>query len=140
MRIILHIDLDYFFAQVEENLNPSLKNKIVVVCVFTERTKDSGVVSTSNYKAREYGIKSGMPIYQAKKILKDKDAVFLPVNHSLYEEISHQIMELLRNLADNFEQVSIDGAYLEITKRVEGKFEEAQKLAKSIKEKLASSV
>ncbi|MCW4032598.1 MAG: DNA polymerase IV [Candidatus Bathyarchaeota archaeon] len=134
MRIILHIDLDYFFAQVEENLNPSLKNKIVVVCVFSGRTKDSGVVSTSNYEAREYGIESGMPIYLAKKILKDKRAVFLPVNHSLYEEISHHIMELLRNFADNFEQVSIDEAYLEITKRVEGKFEEALKLAKLIKE------
>jgi DNA polymerase IV (DinB-like DNA polymerase) len=105
-----------------------------VVCVFSGRTSDSGVVSTSNYKARKYGIKSGMPIYLARKILKDKEAEFLPVNHDLYEEISHQIMELLRNFADNFEKVSIDEAYLDVTKRVGGKFEEAQKLAKLIKE------
>ena len=59
-RIIMHVDFDYFFAQCEEILKPELKDKPIVVCVFSGRTKDSGVVSTANYIARKFGVKSGM--------------------------------------------------------------------------------
>ncbi len=136
MRVILHIDLDYFFAQIEERLNPELKNKPLVVCVYSGRTDDSGAVSTSNYLAREYGVKSGIPIYLAKKILKNKDAVFVPVNHKLYDEVSQRIMNLLRTYSDRFEQVSIDEAFLDVTLRVNGNFERAHSLAQSIKKDL----
>ena len=61
-RLIFHLDLDYFYAQCEEVRNPELRNRPFVVCVYSGRNLDSGVVSTSNYKAREFGVKSGMPI------------------------------------------------------------------------------
>jgi len=66
-RVIMLVDLDYFFAQCEEVRNPSLRNKPVVVCVYSGRSGESGVVSTANYEARKYGVKSGIPITVAKK-------------------------------------------------------------------------
>jgi nucleotidyltransferase/DNA polymerase involved in DNA repair len=107
-RIVMLIDLDYFYAQCEERRNPSLKSKPVVVCVYSGHTEDSGAVSTANYVARKYGVKSGIPISLAKQKLKDIDAVFLPVDKEFYREISDKIMEILRSHADRFEQVGID--------------------------------
>lgn len=134
------LDLDYFFAQCEELRNPALKTKPVVVCVYSGRTEESGAVSTSNYLAREYGVKSGMPIFIAKKKLQDIDAVFLPVDYDYYEEMSQRIMSLAKTFADRFEQVGIDEAYLDVTERVQGDFDEAsafaQELKREIKEKL----
>lgn len=135
-RVICHVDLDYFFAQCEERENPSLKNKAVVVCVFSGRTEDSGAVSTANYVARKYGVKSGMPIVLAKKILKNKDAVFLPANFELYERVSRNIMEILRKYADSFEQTGIDEAFIDVSQRVNGNFETASELAKTIKKEI----
>ncbi len=145
-RVVLHVDLDYFYAQCEEREDPSIRGKPVVVCVYSGRTADSGAVSTANYVARRFGVQSGIPIVLAKRMLKGEDAVFLPVNRKLYEEVSNSIMNLLRGHADSFEQVSIDEAFLDVTKRVNGDFEEAGKLAQRVKaeimakEKLTCSV
>lgn len=127
------VDLDYFFAQSEERRNPSIKDKPVVVCVYSGRTEDSGAVSTANYVARKYGVKSGIPISLAKQKLKDVDAVFLPVDKKFYNEISDNIMEILRSHADVFEQVGIDEAYLDVTKRTQGDYEQAENLAEIIR-------
>jgi DNA polymerase IV (DinB-like DNA polymerase) len=132
-RIIMLVDLDYFYAQCEEKRNPSLQGKPVVVCVYSGRTEDSGAVSTANYIARRYGVKSGIPISLAKKKLQDTDAVFLPVDHMFYKEISERIMEILRGYADQFEQVGIDEAYLDVTQRAKGSFQEAKEQATTIK-------
>ena len=132
-RVIMHVDLDYFYAQVEERENPSYKGKPVVVCVYSARGGDSGAVSTANYVARELGVKSGIPIVLAKRILKDKEAVFLPVNHPLYGRVSEEIMNLLRSHADGFEQGGVDEAYVEVTQRTGGDFEKARILAQEIK-------
>ena len=126
-------DFDYFFAQCEELRNPSLKGKPVVVGVYSGRTEDSGAVSTANYVARKFGVKSGLPLYLAKKRLKDTEAVFLPVDNEFYEQISEKIMQILRNYADSFEQTSIDEAYLGITQKVHGSFESAGDLAQKMK-------
>lgn len=134
----MHIDFDYFFAQVEERENPQIKHKPVVVCVYSGRSGDSGAVSTANYIARKYGVKSGMPIAFAKKRLKDVDAVFLPVNHNLYDAVSERIMNIIRKYADKFEQVGVDEAFLEVTQRVNGNFEKASKLAFEIKTEIFS--
>ena len=128
------VDLDYFYAQCEERRNPSIKGKPVVVCVYSGRTEDSGAVSTANYVARKYGVKSGIPISLAKKKLKDVDSVFLPVDKELYKEISDSIMEILRIYADRFEQVSIDEAYLDVTHRTKTNYHEAKQLASTIKD------
>ena len=132
-RIVMLIDLDYFYAQCEERRNPSLKSKPVVVCVYSGRTEDSGAVSTANYVARKYGVKSGIPISLAKQKLKDIDAVFLPVDKEFYREVSDKIMEILRSHADRFEQVGIDEAYLNVTQRTKGNYQEAKELAATIK-------
>jgi len=135
-RVIMLVDLDYFFAQCEERKNPSLKDKPVVICVYSGRSEESGAVSTANYIARRYGVKSGIPISLAKKKLKNEDAVFLPVNHEFYEEVSEKIMRILRGHADRFEQVGVDEAYLDVTQRVRGDFEDAVELAQKIKEQV----
>jgi len=135
-RVIMLVDLDYFFAQCEERRNPSLKDKPVVVCVYSGRSEDSGAVSTSNYIARKYGVTSGIPIFLAKKKLKNEDAVFLPVDHEFYEEVSGNIVRILRSHADFFEQVGIDEAYLDVSQKARGNFEEAKKLAQKIKEEV----
>jgi len=131
-RIVMLVDLDYFYAQCEEMRNPSIKDKPVVVCVYSGRTKDSGAVSTANYVARKYGVKSGIPISLAKKKLKGVDAVFLPVDHKFYKEISDKVMEILRSHANRFEQVGIDEAYLDVTQK-KANYQKAIELAVIIK-------
>jgi len=144
--IVAHVDLDYFYAQCEERENPSYKGKPVVVCVYSARGGDSGTVSTANYVARNFGVKSGIPIVAAKRLLKGVDAAYLPVNRELYNKISNEIMAILRSYADQFEQRSIDEASLDITERVGRDYGRAEKMAQNIKckvledEKLTCSV
>lgn len=136
-RIVLHLDLDYFFAQVEENERSELKGKPLVVCVYSGRTKESGVVSTSNYEARKYLVKSGMPIMEAIAKLKNVDAVFLPVRHERYAEISQGVMEILSRYGERFEYASIDEGILEITEASGGNYENAEKIAEKIKREIS---
>src|SRR5437016_13934593 len=103
-RVIGHLDLDYFYAQVEEVQNSSLRGRPIVVCVFSGRTEESGVVSTANYVARNLGIKSGMPISLAKKKLAGKDGSFIRMRHEKYEAISDRIMQIAREGVDVLEQ------------------------------------
>lgn len=114
-KLILHIDMDYFFAQIEERENKWLKDKIIVVGANPKKGRGRGVVSTCNYKAREYGIKSGMPISRAYKIAPH--AVFLPVNMSYYEKISRSIFNTIRKTLStkDIEEVALDEAYINIT-------------------------
>lgn len=132
-RVVMHVDLDYFFAQVEERLNPSIADKPVVVCVFSGRGGDSGAVSSANYIARSYGVKAGIPIYRAKKLLQNADAAFLPMRRELYEEYSNKVMEILRGYADVMEVESIDEATLDITEKTGGDYAEAEQLAARLK-------
>lgn len=97
--------------------NPSLKSSPLVVCVFSGRTENSGVVSTANYRARELGVRSGIPIAVAKSRLKDTDAKFVPIDRVKYEEYSSQVMEMVRDRVDVLEQTGIDEAFFDITKR-----------------------
>src|SRR3989338_3183035 len=94
-RIILHLDLDAFYAQCEELRKPEIAGKPVVVCVYSGRTADSGAVGTANYEARKLGIHSGMPIAFAKK-KANAETVFIPVDMPHYRRISERIMEIVR--------------------------------------------
>jgi DNA polymerase IV (DinB-like DNA polymerase) len=134
------VDFDYFFAQCEELRNPALKDKPVVVGVYSGRTEESGAVSTSNYIARKYGVKSGMPLFMAKRKLEGADAVFLPVDHVYYDQISNRIIQILRGYATSLEQVSVDEAYLDVTEQVQGSFERAKDYAEKIKAEVKSRV
>jgi DNA polymerase IV (DinB-like DNA polymerase) len=136
-RIILHMDMDYFFAQCEERERPELKGKPMVICVYSGRGGDSGAVSTSNYEARRFGIRAGIPISRAKKL--DPDAVFLPVNMELYRSISDEVMEILRGFCHTVEQESIDEAFCDISGKI-ASFDEAKKLAVQIKDSIMKKV
>src|ERR687887_582284 len=96
LRVISHIDLDYFYAQCEEVRNPDFRNRPLAVCVYSGRDKDSGVVSTSNYIARQLGVTSSMPIKVAKsKLIKcELDPIFLPVDLDFYRQFSTAAMEI----------------------------------------------
>jgi DNA polymerase IV (DinB-like DNA polymerase) len=133
-RVIGHIDLDYFYAQVEEVENPSIKEKPVIVCVFSGRTEDSGVVSTSNYKARELGVRSGMPIVVAKKKLDGHDPVVIRMEHEKYETVSERIMQLVEERVDVLEKSGIDEAFFDVSASTEGDYSAAAELAKGIKD------
>ncbi len=132
-RVVMLVDFDYFFAQCEELRDPTIKDKPVVVGVYSGRTEESGAVSTSNYVARKYGVKSGMPLFLAKRKLEGTDAVFKPVDHEYYDQVSDKIMQILRGYADAFEQVSVDEAYLDVTQKVQGDFEQARLYAQKMK-------
>ncbi len=129
-RIIFHVDMDQFFAAVEEKLKPEIRGKPVVVGADPKEGKGRGVVSTCNYEARKFGIKSAMPITKAWRLCPD--AVFLPVNIPLYLQVSSRIMNILSSYADKFESWGIDEAFLDVSSRVKN-FEEAKQLALKIR-------
>jgi DNA polymerase IV (DinB-like DNA polymerase) len=139
-RVIFLADFDYFFAQCEELRNPAIKDKPVVVGVYSGRTEESGAVSTSNYIARGYGVKSGLPLFLAKKKLEGTDAVFFKVDHEYYSQISNRIMDIFRSYASAIEQVSVDEAYLDVTEQVDGSFEKAKGYAQKIKADVKTQV
>ncbi len=127
------VDLDYFYAQCEELRNPSLKDKPVVVGMYSGRTAESGAVATSNYLARQHNVKSGLALFMAHKRLEGTDAVFLPVDYDYYQRLSDQIMAILRGFADELEQAGIDEAYLDVTQKTHGSYAEAEALVVQMK-------
>lgn len=109
-RIILHLDLDAFFAQVEEVSDPTLQGKPVFV---VGHSMSSGVVLTSNYEARRYGVKTGMALRDAKKLCPL--ACLVPADCAKYTDTSEQIFEYLTAYTPLVEIFSIDEAFLDIT-------------------------
>jgi DNA polymerase IV (DinB-like DNA polymerase) len=138
-RVIGHFDLDYFYAQVEEVEDPSLKERPVIVCVFSGRTGDSGVVSTANYKARGFGVQSGMPIVLAKKKLEGKNPAIIKMNHEKYEVVSDRIMGRLGQMVDVLEPAGIDEAFFDLTPSTEGDFGRAKETTEKIKEEILNN-
>jgi DNA polymerase IV (DinB-like DNA polymerase) len=112
-RIILHLDMDSFYASVEERERPEIRGKAIVVGADPKGGHGRGVVSTASYEARKSGIRSGMPISRAWALCPG--AVYLPPHFPLYLEVSRRIMEILGRYSGNLHQVSIDEAYLDIT-------------------------
>lgn len=131
--IILFVDFDYFFAQVEEVLNPEIRGKPVAVCVFSGRSRDSGAIATANYVARKLGIKAGMPIVKAKEIAPE--AIYLPLRKEVYREVSNRIMNIIRRYSGKIEIASIDEAYIDVTDKVKD-FNDAYQLGKRLKEEI----
>jgi DNA polymerase IV len=107
--MILHIDMDAFYAAVEQADNPDLKGRCVVVGGASSRS----VVSAASYEARQFGVKSAMPMFMALK--KCPHAVILPVRMDRYKYISGQIMQLLEGFSPVVEQLSIDEAFLDVS-------------------------
>jgi DNA polymerase IV (DinB-like DNA polymerase) len=129
--MFIHIDMDYYFAQIEEKRHPESQGKVVIVCVYSKKTGDSGVVSTVNYTGRKYGLHSGQPIFQAKK-KAPADSLYLPVDHPYYESVSKEIGEIINKYGKSVEQTSIDEWFLEVNEIPE---ETARAIKSEINEK-----
>lgn len=110
-RCIVHIDIDAFFAAVEELLNPSLKGKPVVVGGLPH---ERGVASTCNYEARRYGVHSGMPLRKAYQLCPN--GIFLRGNYHVYQAFSEKFFRILHDYTPDVEEASLDEAYLDLTR------------------------
>jgi len=135
-RIILHLDMDSFYASVEIRKRPDLAGKPVIIGADPKHGKGRGVVATCSYKAREFGVRSAMPISHAYTLCPH--AVYLPPDFPLYVHASADVMAILRIPGYPFEQVSIDEAFLDITAR--GSYPEAEKLARHLKERIRNEL
>jgi DNA polymerase IV (DinB-like DNA polymerase) len=133
-RVILHVDLDAFYASVEEREDPSIRGKAVAVCMFSARGGDSGAIAAANYAARSLGVHSGMAIAQSKKLAPD--AVYLPARRKFYKEVSEKVMKIFRGYADSFEQVSIDEAFLDVSESAGIDFNRGKEIARQIKKEV----
>jgi DNA polymerase-4 len=137
-RAIVHIDLDAFYAAVEMLENTDLRDKALII-----GGRHRGVVTTASYKARESGVRSAMPMFQALRLCPD--AVVLPPRHHRYRQASQRVMAILRRFTRQMEQVSIDEAYLDLTEEIkdwDGAVEIAGQIQAQImaEEKLPSSL
>jgi DNA polymerase-4 len=131
-RKIIHIDMDAFYASVEQKDSPSLKGKPVIV---GGREEKRGVVSSASYEARVFGVRSAMPTSQAKKLCPQ--GIFLPVRMHRYQEVSEQIFGILRDYTPLIEPLSLDESFLDVTgsERLFGPaLEIAREMKKRIKE------
>jgi DNA polymerase IV len=131
-RRIIHIDMDAFFAAVEEQRNPSLRGLPIVIGGGGDPTK-RGVVSTANYEARKYGIHSAMPMMTAHKLCPR--AVFLPVDYEAYAAVSRQFKSTLLSITPIIEDVGIDEAYLDVSELSDTLESIATRIKAGIKEK-----
>ncbi len=110
-RTILHVDLDAFFAAVEQRDQPELRGRPVVVGMGG--TNDRGVVAAASYEARRFGVHSALPIRTAKRLCPD--CVFVPVRGSVYASVSREVMAILRRFTPLVEPISIDEAFMDVT-------------------------
>lgn len=108
-RVLFHIDLNAFYASCEEVKNPSLRGKPIAVGSLSKR----GVLSTANYKAREYGVHSAMPVYEAQRLCPE--LIIVQGDYQYYRSISAQFFDYLRSITPLVEQMSIDEGYLDVT-------------------------
>ena len=137
MRIIAHLDMDAFFASVEERDRPRLKGRPIVVGADPKEGHGRGVVSTANYKAREYGIHSAMPISNAWRLGEEArkkgkpEVVFLSGDFKNYGEVSVRIMNIIRAYAPLVEEAGIDEAYFDLS--FSGSYEKAEEICRKIK-------
>ncbi|WP_405200027.1 DNA polymerase IV [Christiangramia sp. LLG6405-1] len=132
LRKIIHVDMDAFYASVEQLDNPDLRGKPVAVGGSSQR----GVVSAASYEARKFGVRSAMSSVMAKR--NCPDLIFVKSNFERYREISAQIREIFYEYTDLVEPLSLDEAYLDVTENKKGLMSAtliAKKIRDQIKEK-----
>lgn len=133
IRKIIHVDMDAFFASVEQMDHPELKGKPIAVGGSEKR----GVVSAASYEARKYGVRSAMSGVQAKR--NCPDLIFVRPRFERYNEISKKIRKIFYDYTDKVEPLSLDEAYLDVTENKKGN-PSATLIAKEIRERILKEV
>lgn len=110
IRKIIHIDMDVFYAAIEQRDHPELRGKPVIVGGQPDKR---GVVATCSYEARQFGIHSAMPSMTALK--RCPHAIFLPPRFDVYRAVSRQIIQMFHSYTDVIEPLALDEAYLDVT-------------------------
>lgn len=134
MRGIIHLDMDAFFAAVEQRDHPAYLGKPVIVGGSPDAR---GVVSTCSYEARKYGVRSAMPLREAGR--RCPHGIFLPVRMKRYQEVSRELMAILHDYTPLVEPISIDEAFLDVTGS-EKLFGPAEKIAREILNRVESEL
>lgn len=132
-RKIIHIDMDAFFAAVEQRDSPALRGRAVAVGGSRER----GVVAAASYEARAFGVRSAMPSVTAKR--RCPDLVFVPPRFDVYEAVSLQIRAILAEHTHLVEPLSLDEAYLDVTESLKG-ITSATRIAEEIRAKICARI
>src|SRR5437773_6105413 len=114
VRKILHVDMDAFYASVEQRDNPDLRGKPVIVAWQAKRS----VVCAASYEARACGVHSAMPAVRAERLCPG--AVFVPPDFTRYRAVSHDVREIFKRHTDRIEPLSLDEAYLDVTENKTG--------------------
>lgn len=128
-RAILHIDMDAFYASIEQRDNPELKEKPVIIGGKVGR----GVVSTASYEAREYGVRSAMPIAEA--VRRCPNGIYISPDISKYRSVSAQIMEIFHRYTPDVEAISLDEAFIDVTGS-QKLFGSAEQIGRKIKQNI----
>lgn len=128
---ILHVDMDAFFAAVEQRDNPEFRGKPVIVGGVSER----GVVSTCSYEARKFGVHSAMPMFMARE--KCPNGIYVSGRYGKYTKVSQDVFKILSEVTPLIEQVSIDEGFLDLS---QGKFSDGMEAARYIKNKVYKEV
>src|SRR6185312_11375949 len=129
MRKIIHVDMDAFYASVEQRDNPDLRGKPVVVAWKSKRS----VVCAASYEARTFGMRSAMPAVRAQRLCPE--AIFVPPDFTRYRAVSQQVREIFKRHTDLIEPLSLDEAYLDVTKNKTG-IATATLVARAIREQI----
>lgn len=134
MSTIMHLDMDAFYAAIEQLDNPALRGKPVIVGAPPDKR---GVVATASYEARTFGVHSAMPSRTAGRLCPD--GIFVPVRMSRYSEMSGQLMEVLNSFTPMVEKISVDEAFMDVT-GVLHLWDDAIVLARAIKGRILSEL
>lgn len=129
-RFILHCDIDCFYAAIEARDNPEYKGKPLVIGADPKEGTGRGVVLTSSYEARKYGIHSATPISKAYKLCPN--AIFLRPNFEKYVKASREVMNIIKSYSQEFQQGGFDEAYIDVSDKCSN-FNEVKMLAEKIK-------
>lgn len=129
VRKIVHIDMDAFYASIEQRDNPQLRGKPVIVAWRGNRS----VVCAASYEARQVGVRSAMPAVRAKRFCPN--GVFLPPDFPRYRAVSHEVHEIFKRHTDLIEPLSLDEAYLDVTENKTG-LPTATQVAVTIREQI----
>ena len=132
-RKIVHIDMDAFYASVEQRDNPQLRSKPVIVAWRGKRS----VVCAASYEARTFGVRSAMPAVRAERLCPD--AVFLPPDFPRYRAVSHQVRDIFKRHTDLIEPLSLDEAYLDVTENKTA-LPTATQVARTIREQVRAEL